>query len=534
MLNIRNPKQATLISLWVLFIALLSIDFSVFGQDGYIGWAPIISEYLKGSEDFKMSLVHFGGQNLQSIYGSIPLWSVFRFFSLDYITSLNLSFFGAFCFYIYFTFSYIQVSKKQGITVYLSSFFLLLLNPALVNRLYSGHLNLLYGILPCFALLLLAKRTYFIDLFVSTIAIWFAFSIQAYQVILYSIFYVPVFLFLFWEKRELSKVVKTVAVFTIGFALAFENFQEMLSHASSHSNIREITQVMPYSLIESQWQDVFSLIFVNPSQLLPGGNNLYFQHEINYPLILMLLWFLIFSTERKLTFLLLATFFVLISFSFNFFPFNELAFLPGFKIFRVPQRSLFFLTMILPLLMISENDLNIQKEHFLFAGSMAILGFFVPYIEIIFLGSLLVGLLLYRFFKLEVKSFSALCLLFHFCVPNTFKLRENLTSHFEFKRAINLMQDLVSQEDFNYDETYHIIGGNPVFVNASAKVLGIKTMEGYGHPPKWLLESVSKHTHIKFNKNTNHLYLAGKSERFKALYREIGISRIVTVEKAKN
>ena len=76
----NTSYKYTILFVYLLLTGILfSLPFSLYDQDGYLLWAPVLSEYLRGSNNYTFSDVIFNGQNLASIYGELPFWKLFRF-----------------------------------------------------------------------------------------------------------------------------------------------------------------------------------------------------------------------------------------------------------------------------------------------------------------------------------------------------------------------------------------------------------------------------------------------------------------------
>src|SRR5690606_23872635 len=107
-----NLKLRLIISGMAIFIlsGLAALPFSIYGQDGYFLWFPILSEYLRGDTFYHASNVIFDGQNLAGVYGDLPFWKVLRFFNPRVELFLNLTH-GVFI----ITFSLLTLSVVRGI-----------------------------------------------------------------------------------------------------------------------------------------------------------------------------------------------------------------------------------------------------------------------------------------------------------------------------------------------------------------------------------------------------------------------------------
>jgi hypothetical protein len=73
--NLKYPSLAYSI---LILIILYSLNFSIYGSDGYDLWYPISAEYLNGDRYYNSSGIIFNGQNLAAIYGKLPFWTLLR------------------------------------------------------------------------------------------------------------------------------------------------------------------------------------------------------------------------------------------------------------------------------------------------------------------------------------------------------------------------------------------------------------------------------------------------------------------------
>ena len=200
----KKESITLLISFSILFLGLFFCPIIIWGQDGLSLWPPIVSEFLRSSEHYVSSPFIFDGQNLDSIYGHLPIWYLFKLFGFNYIQVLNLTFFTwivlAFI-PLKSIFENYQKSLLSPLSIILLLYYLIF-SPVILNRLMAGHFNLLFGILPfVYFLSHIYKRTVF-SFIISFIAIYFSLSIQSYQIISYYIFYLPILLFLTFESKE--------------------------------------------------------------------------------------------------------------------------------------------------------------------------------------------------------------------------------------------------------------------------------------------------------------------------------------------
>lgn len=151
------------------------------GQDAYKGWGPLVSEYLKGDDIYRNSPMFFGGQNLLAIHGELPLWRITRWLNFNFIQTLNYSLFFFIVFFQFYLYQFFLHFNKH---VKLYEIYLVLIisifHPVIFNRIFSGHINLLYTLLPSFSFLVIILNPKKAPYLLNIVVMWFAFSIQGY------------------------------------------------------------------------------------------------------------------------------------------------------------------------------------------------------------------------------------------------------------------------------------------------------------------------------------------------------------------
>lgn len=541
MSTIRNLTLIHFVALYVAIgLVLYFLPFSLFGQDAYIGWGPIISEYLRGDEVFTHSEVTFGGQNLLAIYGFLPFWKLFRQLNFDFIKVENYTLWVFYLLLQYYSCSiYKFFKKKTGLFDFYVLALYTLASPIIINRVYTGHINLLFSFLPSFVLLQImicrSKSSFAINI----LTLWFAFSVQGYQLLAYNLFYLPVYaaFFLLYVKERKQVLLHAVVVLVAGAGLAFPAFLQMVSHAYGPENLRGVGVNMVYSYTLMEFEDLLNLIFASLENPFTGHKDLGFFHEITYPMGILVFVFIVsdFPKQLKLTFL--GVFVFLILFSADLPPGNWLARLPVISSFRVPQRSLMFFSYLVPLMVLSKVDWDLNLQDLVLPALLLILYIATPWYEayiFLVLAFLLIYMVLGR--RPNLRSTIVLTGLLGLCLGFRDKVMFVQDSYASYKKSERLIKKAIKQ--FGDDPpmstyTFHLDGTNKVHLNATAKILGIKTLEGYGHPPKSLLKKVEQYTDQKFYPGQNHLYLDSSQKGFREALKGIGVDYVLRLEARK-
>jgi hypothetical protein len=517
-----------------LGVVLFFIPFSLFGQDGYMGWGPIIAEYLKGDDHFRNSLVSFGGQDLLAIYGYLPFWKIFRFLGFNFIQAENYTFWFFLILVQYYSFSLYKFFKKEiGVLDFYLVFFYTLFCPIFIHRLYAGHINLLFAILPSLVILDIMIRNSKFALVMHILTIWFAFTIQGYQLIAYNLFYIPLY-YVFFKQYGLEKktILKNVAiVLIIGLGLAIPTVYQIMMNALHSENIRRVGVNMVFSYAPMELQDLVHLFFTTLTNPFNSHKYLGFFHEITYPVSIFGLIFILqpFPKSLKLSFLFLFIFLCL--FCFDLPPASWFARLPVMSAFRVPQRSFMFLSFLLPLLVMTRTKWDIHLKDLILPALCGVLFLVTPFYEVIvFLVLAIVLILMTLMKKTEWETSLIATGLLLFCLSSFDKIGFIKNSYASYKNSEVILKRAIKKFGDNPPITnfvFHLETMNPAQMNATAKILGIKTLEGYGNPPKSLIQKYESISGQKFEPGQNHLYFDSSTAKLKAELKELGINYIL-------
>ncbi len=521
----------------LLGAALFFMPFSLFGQDGYIGWGPIIAEYLRGDARFTHSPVTFGGQNLLAIYGFLPFWKLFRQLGFNFIQAENYSLWVCWLLLQYYTFSFYRLFRREVglIDFYLLAFYVLA-SPILINRIYAGHINLLFTFLSSFVVIQLITSQSKTSLLINTFTLWFALSIQGYQLIAYNLFYLPIFAMIYWHYGIHKKLIlrNALIVGSLATVLAFPALMAMVKHALSAENIRGTGVNMVYSYTQLDFLDLLNLIFVSIENPFTGHKHFGFFHEITYPMGIFFFIFLILELPRSLKISCCAVLLLTILFSANVPPFSWMSQLPVISSFRVPQRALMLPTFLIPLFVLARTRWTLSPADFLLPALGLAIIFIHPLHETI-LFFILGFLLLYQMVKHRphLQTTIVLTALLSLGLSSLDKLPIITDSYASFKHSQRLIQRAIKRFGPTPPMSqfvFHLDGLNKVQLNATAKIYNIKTLEGYGHPPKSLLLKLEELTGQSFSVGQNHLYLDSGHKNFQQTVRSLGIDYILHLE----
>lgn len=514
----------------LFFIGCWSIDSVLWGLDGFSLWMPIVAEYLRGT--YENSAVIFGGQDLLDLYGNLPFWPVLRWLKASPTQLMNVTFFIlVMSFYLITLEIYKGLSKKSDNLSSLIIFIYCFASPIFLNRVYAGHFNLLFGMLPfLLAVSLIYNRSKIFSLF-AVFVLCCSFSTPSYQILAYHFFYIP--LLYVWIKSELGElpswyIRKVTGLTFIAILISYPNISAMIGNASSNDNIRSSAVDVVYSYLISILSDISSLLMSSFNKFTTR-NNFYLFHEINYPIGLTFLSvFFLRAQYRKINICILLTMVFLFAFSSNTPFLNLFAELPLIKLFRVPQRSIMIAAYLAPLffLLVFKDRLNLKS--FFFFLAFVFVGNGLPFFELIC--GLWVAVIL--FFK-KIDKYPELYFSFVFStlfmgLPDKYVvIRDGNT---EFVKNVQVMSE-INQKFKLADQKIpiHFLDENAFHLITAANFIGIPTSEGYGHPPKRNFLSVAKHFKVKINPMTNIFSLTeyGRYPEFVPILKELGIKRIV-------
>lgn len=528
----KSESITTIVLLLGLFLAMVFLPGVMWGGDGTLLWFPIVSEFLKSYEVYQNSLV-FSGQNLHGIYGEVPLWNLFKVFNGEVSTVLNFTFFS----WVFLSF-FLCEEILRGIKKTLSSYDMVFLflfvcfSPVVFNRVYAGHFNLLFGLFPLLVAMALSFQVTKRSLAISFFSLWFAFSIQSYQILIYHFFYIPFLVFFLKRSGSFNKryFFSLLGVTTLAFIASWNSFSEMFGHATHASTARSLDLNVVYSYTVSQLFDFFNLVFAIPSNLtLSRGPGFY--HELNYPIVPAALFFLFNEKSKgfRLTVALMILFLFL--FSMGAFPFHFLADLPLIKSFRVPQRSLMPMAFVLPIICWGISGLTLKRKEFFITLGILFFAFFTPFFEI-FLLLFLISFPIWRnkttFLKDFLNKDAAMAMLLgSFILMSPFKVDHVIKTNQSFFGALNalkpLQQGLSAEERRNL--TFHFYTSRPLLITSAANTLGFRTYEGYGHPPKEYLSRFEEVTNKKLSPLTNQFYFPLEPGTNDALLKAFNVDR---------
>lgn len=528
-MNVDKKNNLIFLSLSLgIFFILGLLPFSIYGQDGYSLWYPIIGEYLHGNSAYHHSEVIFDGQNLASIYGELPFWKLFRLMNVGIETFLNLTHatFVVMLFGVSLTiFKGIKGSVKEN-DIYIL-FLYSLLSPVVINRVMAGHLNLLFGLLPFFCFLSLIYSKTVLNVIFCTFAVWCAMSTQAFQVLAYHIFYVPILIYVFLnvEKEKKKYLLLSSFVFVAAFLINLPNFLEMYRHATNPDNLRSIDTNVVYSYLITGPTDLLQLFFSGIYKEILQ-RNIGFFHEANYALGTFLLIFFFIEDDRKFKILVSVLFIALVLFCSNLPPINYISELPIIKAFRVPQRSLMILALFIPLWTFAKSQFEYKKFDLFIILGITLVAQFLHFFEIIALG-LMVGFLFNEKHKsIKIAVFLSFASIFSGAID---KVTPSWDLHSQYKELVSAITPLKEKYDSETlrKRSFYFNTSQPVLINYAAQSLGIRTLEGYGHPPAKFLIKFENITGFKISPLTNNFYFQGLPDKDKVL-KEFGVQTIVS------
>lgn len=534
--NVRKYYPSYLL-FFIVFFFLFFKKLLIWGEDGSSLWMPFMSEYLKASGHYPESKVIFSGQNLRAIYGELPFWKIFRFFNFSPVRSLNLTYFVFLsCLYLLMLNLFQAITRRFEKIDQIFIFIFVLMSPVVFNRVYAGHFNLLFALLPFFSFLVLALRLDFFSFILSLLTCTFAISIQGHQLLAYYVFYIPCFFIFLHEQNKVQfKMAAGLIILAISASLVFSfvPLHDMANHAIGGGMIRSLDTNIVYSYITSTLYDIYSLIFSEPSSIIfnrdPG-----FFHEVNYPLSLSVVLFLLNDFKYKKTlWALAATMICLFLFSANIYPFNLISHIPIIKAFRTPQRSLMVPVYFLTFLFITHFSSFFNWTLLLLFSLCLFIISFIPGLELYLFPILFVLLLL----KDKIKSTAyrslmiacSLALLF-LGFPQKLDIitatSQNFLNSVYIVNKINNQLNLTSDNKIIHIEAEKL---NPIDLTLAANYLGIRTVEGYGHPGPKVFNIFKRVTGLPLATTENSIFFNRFTPNYPALIHELGITDIVTI-----
>jgi hypothetical protein len=516
-------------------IALINTDFFYWGMDGFSLWLPIVAEYL--ADRYEFSPVIFAGQNLMGIYGEQPWWRILRWLGGNPQQLLNLTLvFISGSLYLLLGTIYRGLGGGDSWRDQLVLILYCLLSPIVINRLYAGHFNLLLGMFPVLVALALIYRRDVLFLILGTILLWSSFSIQGYQILAYHLFYLPLLLVWLWPGKTYgsrSYWISLISMTLVALVLSIPVFRQLLEHAGSEGNLRKGLQDIVYSYSQTSLSDLPALLFAsyNPFYF---PRNFYFFHEYNYPLGLTLVAvFFLKGQQRIIGISLLVTMLIGLLFAANIFPFNLLAELPVIKLFRVPQRAMMVPALMFPLLFLVRFRHDLPAKSIIVLLLLIMVGNWVDYIELVALASLPI---LFWFRKKEfVPEFTYALVVSSLFMGLPDKIAEISKTNSGFQAHVQYMKLIDAKLYLSHmEKVVHFEGPNPIEFIAAANFLGIRTVEGYGHPPKSHFKILSTVTGLSLNPMSNSLLLNRNLPNYKELLKAFNVTDVVMMDDKGN
>jgi hypothetical protein len=514
-----------------LLIVFYLLPFSLYGADGYVLWYPIIAEYLRGSSSFRYSHVVFDGQNLAAIYGEFPFWKILRLFGPSIEFFLNATHWVFTSMFFILSISIVSgIKKKVSKFDILAIFIYSLLSPILVNRVLAGHLNLLFGILPFFVYVSLIFNKSILNIVFCILSIWCAMSIQAFQLLAYHVFYLPFLLFIVcrFEKNKKIYILISLLVLLVAFGLNFPNFVEMYGHASNENNLRSLDTNIVYSLFTSRALDLFQFVLTGNYPGVLRRADLIF-HETNYSIGAFLLFLIYFRKDRSFLFAFFATFFVLYLFCMKVAPFDLISELPLIKAFRVPQRVFMAILAFIPLWVCAHVDFDVRKADIIILLTLIVVAQLIPFSDV----AALLAVAVFLFYKKYESIKWAFIVSLAFLTTGTLeKIFPSYEDHAKYESIRESLIPLTKKYEAQTLRTrvFHFETAQPYAVNYVAQTMGIKTIEGYGHPPARFIKKLKNKTGIRLSITTNTFYLHDKPSKNEKLLKEFGVQTIVSFD----
>jgi hypothetical protein len=516
----------------LLLLGMFCFEWLIWGQDGLSLWMPVLAEYLRGN--YENSSVIFGGQNLLALYGELPFWKIFYLFNASPLILLNFTYYILLLFFYTLTLQIFTglTGKKDSISQIII-FIYCLLSPIFLNRVYSGHFNLLFGMLPFLvSLALIYNRSRIFDIFCMFILVC-AFTIQGSQILAYHLFYIPVlFLWAWWTFGNIPfwYIKKLIIITVVAIILSSPIMYEMIKHSTSVDNLRSGISNLVYSYLISSTSDLGSL-FMSSVNEFTTRNDFFKFHELNYPLGLTFLSFFFLKGEhRKILLSLLVTSPVLFAFSANWPVFNLFSKIPLISLFRVPQRSLMLASYVAPLFFLVWFKEYINFKSIIFLLAFILVGNGLPYFELYCLIMVLTLLLTKKWKQYSEITFALIFSTLFLGLPDKYvALRD---SNEEFMTCLQIMKKIDNTYHLSRDRVkVHLVNNEPISMIAAANYLGIPTVEGYGHPPKRHFNQAAKLLPLVIDPTTNMFILDvfQGHPNFKQALISLGVERIIVI-----
>lgn len=500
-----------------LFLLCLFLPHSIWGGDGLWLWLPVIEEFLEGVNQYTASSRFFSGQNLMPLFGYHPLWFVGSAIKLSSVQLLNLTFF----FWVllsYFPTKLILKGESEGPFYKSLSLIYLLLSPVVLNRVYAGHPMYLYALLPFLYLLALARNESKTMLLLFIVSVWFTTSLQSYPVLSYSIFYVP--LIIAYHRLHQGLSLNKLCLYglvgiTVGMAFSYPVLKEIIQYTlgSDHSRSEEVNVV--YSYLTTGVKDLVHILFANSDDLMRQKGKF---HEISYPLGFFVLFIFIERVPHKMKMTLAGTLLVLLTFSMNLWPGRLIAEVFPFSLFRVPQRSLMFLTFFVPLYILSLYLKDVREKD---AIRCLILCFPLLLLRQLELVYVIVGVAVYFVFahrklmtlQMPLVIFSFF-LLFSSSVNKMRLVRHDVQAFNQVKKELLVFKRKYKKVDLTKVAISFQVEKKHLY-DAVWKYLKGMTLEGYGIPPMSKITAFADLNERPIDSMTNTLFLPDDDPKLK-------------------
>ena len=321
------------------------------------------------------------------IYGYLPIWVIARALELNFIQTLNLSLWLFLLLLFFISKNIIEEIRDSKLTNWDLCFLTIFctLSPIVFNRIYSGHINLLFGMFPSLIIVLCLLSFRYQYLFIGFICLIHAFSIQGYQLIIYNIFYIPIFILFAkkYPKDRNKKIFSLALIVLISLVLSLPSLIPMISYAFSSDNVRKVGSNVVYSYLKGDYLDLPNFLFSTRhffTNLKPGN----FFHELNYPFIGFFIWMLYDKKNRDTSIAFGITFITCLFFAFDLFPLKFLSEIPVLSSFRVPQRAFIFPSLLISIIAFAYSNINFKREDLFFLFGLLFLSIFLEGIEVVY------------------------------------------------------------------------------------------------------------------------------------------------------
>jgi hypothetical protein len=184
------------------------------------------------------------------------------------------------------------------------------------------------------------------------------------------------------------------------------------------------------------------------------------------------------------------------------------------------------ISLFLPLWIFSTDQSNIKRNDIIVFVFLIIFSFFVNYFEYI-------AIFFCIFFSLQSKFQNknfAIIFAFAGLFSGTIeKLTPAINENQNYKIISNYLNPILlkySNSDLK-KEVFHFETTQPALVNYVAQSLGIRTIEGYGHPPAKIIKIYQTRTGVVLPKSLNSFYITGNFSSKNELLKDLGVTKII-------